>query len=185
LGGAVKVAVFGGGAVGLGLSSCLLASGASLHVHVRDPASRDALRRDGLVRSGLFGEYRARPGSFGVSTDPAALADSAPDWILVCTKQTARQAVLRTLGELWTKLASPGVVLCWNGWGSAEHFATRLPRERIFNATVTTGFALRARTRVEITVHGDRIHVGSLFGVGPQELTPLCADISAGGIPCA
>jgi 2-dehydropantoate 2-reductase len=180
----LKVAVFGGGAVGLGLSSCLLASGAALHVHVRDPATRDALRRDGLVRTGLFGEFRGRPGTFGVSTELAALAESAPDWILVCTKQTAREAVSRTLGELWPKLASPGVVLCGNGFGSAEHFATRLPPERIFNATVTTGFALRARTRVEITVHGDRIHVGSLFGASPAEVAPLCAAIAAGGIPC-
>jgi 2-dehydropantoate 2-reductase len=76
-------------------------------------------------------------------------------------------------------------VLCLNGWGGAERFAQGLPQDRIFNASVTTGFQRHGWTRVEITVHGDDIHVGSLFGASARELAPLCDAISKGGIPCS
>jgi len=181
----LNVTVYGGGAVGLGLASCLLASGVRVHVHVRRAADRDALRARGLTRTGIFGELHADAGSFGAGSDPDALAAAEPDYVLVCTKATAAGEVAERLGELWPKLGSPAVVLCANGWGSAERFATCVPPERVFNATVTTGFRRHDPTRVEITVHGDAIHVGSLFGAGSAEVAPLCEAIAAGGIPCA
>jgi 2-dehydropantoate 2-reductase len=181
----VKVAVFGGGAVGLGLSSCLLSSGVDLHLHVRDAATRDALHRDGLARTGIFGDVHAAPGDFSAGCDPAEIAAASPDFVLVCTKTTARDEVAQCLADLWPKLAEPAVVLCANGWGLAEHFATLLPASRIFNATVTTGFRRQGPTRVEITVHGDDIHMGSLFGAGVLEIAPLCTAIADGGIACA
>lgn len=180
----MNVAVIGAGAVGLGLSSCLLASGARVHLQVRDEHAAQALRREGLSRSGLFGAFRAAAGSFTVGTRPADLAAAQPDSLLVCTKTPAAAEIAEALAEAWTRLPAPLVVLCNNGWGSAERFARRLPPERIFNATITTGFRRDSWTRVEITVHGDHIHIGSLFGQPEAIVASLCAAIAAGGIPC-
>ncbi len=181
----MKVAVIGAGAVGLGLSSCLLASGASLHLQVRDPRAAEELRREGLTRTGIFGKLHAPAGSFTVGTALSDLANAEPAALLVCTKTTAADEIAGALAEAWPRLLpSPIVVLCHNGWGSAERFAGRLPKERIFNATITTGFRRDGHTRVEITVHGDQIHIGSLFDQPTSSVEPLCTAIAAGGIPC-
>jgi 2-dehydropantoate 2-reductase len=37
---------------------------------------------------------------------------------------------------------------------------------------------------VEVTVHADAIHIGSLYGEDPAAVAPLCAAIAAGDIPC-
>ncbi|MFP6622207.1 MAG: ketopantoate reductase family protein [Myxococcota bacterium] len=180
----MKVAVIGAGAVGLGLSSCLLASGASVHLQVRDPRAADALRGEGLTRTGIFGNFHAPAGTFTVGTSLSELANAEPASVLVCTKTTAVDEVAGVLAEVWPRLPSPLVVLCHNGWGSAERFARRLPKERIFNATITTGFRRDGWTRVEITVHGDQIHIGSLFDQPETTVASICAAIAAGGIPC-
>lgn len=176
--------MIGAGAVGLGLSSCLLAGGARLHLQVRDPRAAQALARRGLTRTGIFGDFHAPAQSFGVGSSTPELVEAEPEAILVCTKTTAGDEIAEALAEAWPDLPSPVVVLCHNGWGSAERFAARLPEERIFNATVTTGFRRDGVGRVEITVHGDEIHVGSLFDQPASAVRPLCAAIAAGGIPC-
>ncbi|MEE2674477.1 MAG: ketopantoate reductase family protein [Myxococcota bacterium] len=180
----MKVAVIGAGAVGLGLSSCLLASRANLHLQVRDPRAADTLRSDGLTRTGIFGNFHALAGSFTVGLDLEDLAEAEPETVLVCTKTTAADEVVESLAEAWPRLRSPVVVLCHNGWGSAEKFAARLPKERIFNATVTTGFRREGWNRVEITVHGDQIHIGSLFEQSGTRVAAICRAIASGGIPC-
>ena len=182
----MRVAVIGCGAVGLGLSSCLLAAGESLHLHVRSAEAADALRQGGLMRTGIFGRFEAPAGSFTLGTQLFELAALSPEYVLVCIKTTARNAVAAALAEVWPDLAGPpAVVLCGNGWGSAERFATEIPPQHVFNATVTTGFRREAWNRVDVTVHGDDIHIGSLFGASERVIEPLCAAIAAGGIPCS
>ena len=130
----MKVAVIGAGAVGLGLSSCLLASGASVHLQVRDPRAADALRGEGLTRTGIFGNFHAPAGTFTVGTSLSELANAEPASVLVCTKTTAVDEVAGVLAEVWPSLPSPLVVLCHNGWGSAERFARQLPKQRAAEA---------------------------------------------------
>jgi 2-dehydropantoate 2-reductase len=181
----LKVSVIGGGAVGLGLSSCLLAAGELVQLLVRSAKAAELLRHEGLVRTGIFGEVSAPPGSFEVATRLRDLLDFGPDVILVCTKTPARDEVATALADVFPRLSGPpAVVLCLNGWGSAERFALRIPQEHVFSATVTTGFRRDRANRVEITVHGDDIHMGSLFGVPERPVVPICEAISRGGIPC-
>jgi 2-dehydropantoate 2-reductase len=181
---AMKVIVFGAGAVGLGLASALLAGGAGVGIVAR-PATAESLRRHGLKRSGLFGNHAAPPGSFAVAEQADALPAGAADFALVATKAFDTDAAARAL------VAAPQVigshtrfVLCQNGWGSAERFAVHAPRARVFSARVITGFRRPALHEVEITVHAEPIHVGSLFGASSDEALPLCAAIATGGIPC-
>ena len=157
-----------------------------MQLQVRNAEAADLLRSQGLVRTGIFGKVTAPPGSFEVETELGAMARFAPDVILVCTKTTAGDEVAEALCGVFSQLPGPPTVtLCVNGWGSAERFAARIPEEHVFSATVTTGFRRDRSNQVEITVHGDDIHVGSLFGAPESVVAPLCEAIARGGIPCS
>lgn len=174
--------VVGAGAVGLGVGSCLLAAGWRVRFVTRGEGVA-ALAREGLRRSGIFGERLAAPGEFDVATSPDALPPSRPDVVLVCTKTFASEPVADALARA-QGLGDAPVVLFHNGWGSADVFAARLARERVFNARVITGFRRRSPAHVEITVHAEPIRIGSLFGAPVSRVQPLADAIASGGIPC-
>jgi 2-dehydropantoate 2-reductase len=172
--------------VGLGLASCLLAAGETLHLHGRRRDATDALRRLGLSRSGIFGCHEAPPGSFSASSSSDDLVSFAPDVLLVCIKAPDLDRAAEELARTWPQLpGAPPLVLCVNGWGAAQRVARGVPEGRIFNATVTTGFHRDGDAGVEVTVHGDELHVGSLYGTPTDELAPLCAALTRGGLPSA
>ena len=181
----MRVAIFGAGAVGLGLGSCVLRSDARVHFLVRTPMAAEPLLRHGLERTGVFGSARFAPESFEVGSSLERLARWRPDTVLVCTKATSSDEVASALAAVWQSFeVPPFLVLCQNGWGNAERFAARLPREQIFNARVITGFRCRDGWRVEITVHAEPMRIGSLYGSSPGAITELCEAIDAGGLPC-
>ena len=179
----MDVIVFGAGAVGLGLASALVGAG-PLRIVARG-ASADALRTHGLRRTGLFGRADAPPGSFGVAERADALSGGAADFVLVATKAFDTDAAAAALAAA-PRAAGPRTrfVLCQNGWGNAERFALHFPAERVFNARVITGFRRLALHHVEVTVHAEPIHVGSLFGASAAVVAPLCAALAKGGLPC-
>jgi 2-dehydropantoate 2-reductase len=176
--------VFGAGAVGLGLASALLAAGSRVRIVARG-ATADALRTHGLLRTGLFGRVSAPPGSFGVAESADALPGGAADFVLVATKAFDTDAAAAALAAAPHAVgARTRFVLCQNGWGNAERFAARFPAERVYSARVITGFRRPALHHVEVTVHAEPVHVGSLFGASAAAVAPLCAAIAKGGLPC-
>lgn len=181
----MDVAIVGAGAVGLGLASCLADREGAIHLVARREDAARAIRTSGIVRSGLFGAARVDPAKLHVATDVGALAGATIETILVCTKTLESETVARALADVWDSFATPPrVVLCHNGWGSAEVFAAQLPRSAVFSARVITGFRRTSEHAVEITVHAQPIHVGGLFGQDAADVAPLCAEIARGGIPC-
>jgi 2-dehydropantoate 2-reductase len=115
----------------------------------------------------------------------AELSRHELDCVLVCTKTTATPALAEELGAVWSSMpGTPALVVCQNGWGSAEIFAERVAPERIFNAMVITGFRRLAPHAVDVTVHANPIRIGSLFGADLAPVQPLCDAIDRGGIPC-
>jgi 2-dehydropantoate 2-reductase len=180
----VDVIVFGAGAVGLGLASALAGAGARLRIVARAESCK-ALRAEGLLRTGLFGELRVPPAGFAAAPALAELPAGAADFVLVATKAFDVEAAARALA------AAPGVVgerarfvLCQNGWGNAERFARHFPPERIWSARVITGFRREAPHHVDVTVHAEPVRIGSLFGEDPARVAPLCAALAKGGVPC-
>lgn len=181
----MRVSVIGAGAVGLALGSCLAAAGERPRLVVRDDEAARLLESDGLRRTGIFGVQRAEAGAIEIRRSIAELGDGPSDLILVCTKTHSSQDVAQALAAVWPEFqGEPGVVLCQNGWGNAEIFAEYLPREHIYNARVITGFRRSAPNAVEVTVHADAIHVGSLFAADLAPVEALCRAIDRGGIPC-
>ena len=180
----MRVLVFGAGAVGLGLASCLLKAGHFVTLIGREQTVQ-ALRRSGLGRLGIFGSHAAQPQQFDAHTSVAGAHTGEPyDYVLVCTKSFDSPTAAEALADVSPLLrADTPIVLCQNGWGNAEVFAARFGQDRVLNARVITGFCRPSPHQVEITVHAEPIHVGSIFDPGRTRAADLCEAISAGGIP--
>ena len=180
----MKILLYGAGAVGLGLASCLLKNGQQVDLVGREDTVT-ALQHNGLQRTGLFGEFTAAPESFGAYTSLSELPQTDYDFILVCTKSfDTRTSAEQIAAILFLNNASTPIVLCQNGWGNAEIFAEQFPKARIKSGRVITGFRRPQKHQVDITVHADAIHLGSLFDDDVSGLETLSAAIDAGGIPC-
>jgi len=175
---------YGAGAVGLGLDSFLLKSGAELMLVCRQNTAA-ALRQSGLIRRGIFGDYKTPPDPFQTFTRLDDIVDGRFDFILVTVKSfdsAAAAADLAQHASLWDK--NTKIVLCQNGWGNAEIFAEHFPKTQIYNARVITGFTRPQPNEVEITVHADAVHIGSLFHNDLNGIKDLCEAIGQGGLPC-
>ena len=180
----MRVLVYGGGAVGLGVASCLLRSGCAVDIVAR-PGTVAALERGGLVRTGIFGDSRAEAGTFGAFAELKGVQGPGYDFVLVCTKSFDSASAARDLaGHRGALGGEAALVLFQNGWGNAECFTGHFAPERVYNARVITGFHRHQPNEVEVTVHADAIHVGSLFGGGISAVEALCRGIREGGIPC-
>jgi len=179
-----RVLIYGGGRVGLGIASCLVKAGCAVDVIAR-AETVSALRARGLRRRGIFGEYHCPPGRFGAYGRLNELPPGAYHFLLVCTRCPDSRAAAEDIAGHPSLLAGESkIVLCQNGWGNAETFCVFFPKERIYNARVITGFARPRPNEVEVTVHADAIHIGSLFGCESAHVRALCDSITAGGIPC-
>ena len=179
----MNVLIYGGGAVGLGLGSCLIKSGVRVDI-LSGPDTVFRLRQEGLVRSGILGTFRAAPSSFGAYASLDEIRSAGYDHVLVCTKAYDSERAARDLAAHPELVDGADVVLCQNGWGNAERFCAHFPEERIYSARVITGFYRPQKNHTQATVHADAIHIGSLFHGSLSVLEPLARAISVGDIPC-
>lgn len=179
----MKVLVFGGGAVGLGLASCLCEAGVTPDLVARE-AGVSALSAEGLKRVGILGAAVYRNVRAAVSPD--AFASTGPyDYVLVCTKSSATAEAGRALSGV-PGLIGPAtcVVLCQNGWGNRERFSAHVDSSRVYNARVITGFSRPAPNTSHITVHVAPISMGHLDTPLSGELDPLAEALTRGGLSC-
>jgi 2-dehydropantoate 2-reductase len=180
----MDVLIYGGGAVGLGIASCLIRPGNRVEIVARDETVA-ALKREGLLRTGLFGRVHAKPEAFGCCVSLDEVAGGPYDFALICTKSFDSAVAAQDLADREERIGRGArLVLFQNGWGNAEAFAAHFEKGRIYNARVITGFRRPRPNEVEVTVHADAIHVGSLFATDLAVIEPLCRAICAGGIPC-
>ena len=179
----MRILNYGTGAVGLGINSCLLKSGQTVDMIAKENTAK-ALNENGLVRTGIFGNFNAPGGTFACATSLKETPQQPYDFILVSTKSFDSEAAAKDLCQ-YPKLINKQtkIILCQNGWGNAEIFAKSFPKEQIYNARVITGFSRLKPNEVEITVHADAIQLGSLFHKKIDELKELATLITKGGIP--
>ncbi len=180
----MRALIYGGGAVGLGLASCLLKSKALVDIVARKKTVI-ALQKNGLVRAGIFGLFSAEPSAFGSYTKLGQIEGKTYDYILVCTKSFDSYKAAKDLSEHKSLFGrETKIVLFQNGWGNAEEFTSFFDRKIVYNARVITGFQRKKPNEVVITVHADSIHIGSLFGVDASNVGDLSEYINSGDIPC-
>ena len=180
----MAVLIYGGGAVGLGIASCLLKAKQDVTIVTR-PETAARLQTDGFSRTGIFGDLDVEAGGFGVVTTIDELEHQRFEHVLVCIKSFNSENAARDIHAHRDLLSASGcIVLFQNGWGNAEIFSQFFAREMVYNARVITGFRRLDLNRVEVTVHADAIHVGSLYAGDLGRVVTLCDAINQGGIPC-
>jgi len=180
----MRVLVYGGGAVGLGIASCLLRSGCRVDI-VAHPDTVKALRAGGLARTGIFGAANFEPGMFGAFGAVTELGPEPYDWVLVCTKSFDSGQAAADLAQYQETVGHRvRLVLFQNGWGNAGLFTRHFGPASVYNARVITGFHRHQPNEVEVTVHADAIHVGRLNSTDVSAADALCRSIREGGIPC-
>jgi len=180
----MNILIFGSGAVGLGLASCLLKVGVDTSL-VAGRSTINALKTNGLYRTGIFGHFQAEPEAFSAFTDLKQIQSKIYDFVLVCTKSDQTQTAAENIFA-HRNLLKPEckIVHFQNGWGNAEKFLHFFSQEVIYSGRVITGFTRTAPNHVDITVHADAVHIGSLFNQPLKAVEPLCQAIDNGGIPC-
>jgi 2-dehydropantoate 2-reductase len=180
----MKVLIYGGGSVGLGIASCLLKSATQVDILARETTVL-ALRQDGLKRTGIFGNFHAGSSEFASYASLYEIYPGPYDFILVCTKSFDSGQAAEDLSQHGLLLDDKTkIVLFQNGWGNAEAFLSFFSKQQVYNARVITGFSRLQDNEVTITVHADSIHLGSLFDCDLSCLKDLALSISKGGIPC-
>ncbi len=180
----MKTLIYGGGSVGLGLASCLLKSKAEVDILARENTVK-ALQKEGLSRTGIFGDFHAEPSGFNCFNLLKQISGTIYDYILVCTKSFDSLEAAKDLNEHKSIIGEKTkIVLCQNGWGNAEKFLTYFKKDVIYTARVITGFQRTKPNEVKITVHADSIHIGSLFGSDLSAVKQLSKAINEGDIPC-
>lgn len=183
----MNILVFGGGAVGLGLSSCLAESGQAVDIVARENTVT-ALASEGLKRSGILGGSSWSPGTVGAFTglsDAIAEKKRPYDYILVCTKSNDSLEAAKKISEAKSLYDERTlVVLCQNGWGNREVFLDYFPSKQVANARVITGFCRHEPNHVEVTVHVQPISVGVIGSEDQKNLEPLSEAIEQGGLTC-
>jgi len=180
----MKILIYGAGAVGLGLASCLIKSGQEVHILGREKTVLK-LKKDGLKRSGIFGGFSAQPKTLNAYTSLEKIPKFPFDFILVSVKSfDSIRAAEDIKNQPSLFYGQTKIVLFQNGLGNAEAFANFFDKNRIYNARVITGFTRPQPNEVTITVHADSIHIGSLFNESLAPIEPLCVAIAQGGLPC-
>jgi len=185
----VKIAIWGAGAVGLGLASTLARPKQRLRILCRNAETLADLERHGIERTGLFGDLHVPPEQFAIESSTRSLAEDPPDWLLVCTKAFSSSEIARALEPIANELKGrTRLLFCQNGWGNESPFLHFWPPERLFHARIITGFHRRSLHHVEITAHASPIALGSIFVNTPHtthrdSLEELAQRFSQGGIP--
>jgi len=180
----LEIAIWGAGAVGIGLASALAGPGPPIRLIGRDPVTLRALSEHGIQRSGLFGDLHVPPERLRIESDPACLSAQPPEWLLVCTKAYASVEIAKALEGMAARLSDrTRVVLCQNGWGNEAPFLPFWPTQRLLHARIITGFRRPLPEQIEITAHASPIALGSVFGDPIQALEPLAERLTRGGIP--
>lgn len=179
----MKALLIGSGAVGIGIAASLCRMGWQLDI-VATGATAEALRTDGLRRSGLFGDLHVPADAVRVIPNPDMTEDSV-DHILVCTKAMSNEKVAHSLIRLAERLGSRmHITVFQNGWDTEAPFTALFGTARVFNARVITGFSRPQPNESRITVHAAPVLIGSLHGKGTESVAALAEAIHAGGIPC-
>ncbi len=180
----MNILIYGGGSVGLGIASCLLHSGIKIDILASEDTV-NALKKYGLKRTGIFGNFSAKPETFGCYSSLKEIHYVVYDFILVSTKSYDSLSAAGDISEHPSILNNKTrIILFQNGWGNAEIFCSFFPEEQVCNARVITGFCRPEKNHVDITVHADAIHVGSLYKNNVSNLETLCKLIDKGGVPC-
>jgi 2-dehydropantoate 2-reductase len=178
----MRILVFGAGALGQAVGCLLAADGHDVDLILRE-RFREAIRREGLAVTGIFGEFRVAPDRIGSFASIDAVRDRRYDYTLVTVKSYDTAAAADALAMIDDQ--SFTVVSLQNGCGNMEILRERFGNDHTLAARVITGFEIERPGLVRITVTADAIHIGGpLSGEIPPSAVRLAEAVNHGGLPC-
>jgi 2-dehydropantoate 2-reductase len=178
----VRVLVYGAGALGQAIGCLLAAAGNRVDLVLRDRFAQ-AIRRDGLAVTGIFGDFRMPAEGIGLHTAIDSVLAETFDFVLITTKSYDTAAAVADLVRIDSQTFT--VVSMQNGCGNLEQVVDRFGPARSLGARVITGFEIRHPGLVKITVTADDVHIGGYQeGKIPAAAERLAAAIDGAGLPC-
>ena len=174
----MNVLVMGAGAIGSAAGGMLARNGHRVHL-VGRPAHMEAVRREGLLISGLWGHHRVQ--DLGAHTAPTQVPADGLELVLITTKTYGTEEAVSAVAPL----VGPHTLVAslQNGLGNAEVIAEVVGRERTVAARVMFGAELSTPGRVEVTVQGGELMLGSPWGaVPPERVESLAGAFSQAGV---
>ena len=168
----MKILICGMGALGT-VYGCLLKQQGHYVAGLDRPATADAVKKDGLYVTGIWGEHRAQLDE--VVDQAGDLQETAFDIIIVSVKAFHTAEALQGLGAL---LASPAyIMLAQNGLGNYETALRLVPDSRLIIARVIFGSVTEGPGRAVVTVIADDVLLGSPSGAIPLSVLEEWAGI--------
>ena len=178
----MRVLVYGAGALGQAVGCMLAVAGNQVDLVLRHRFAQ-AIRRDGLAVTGIFGDYRVPADGIGLHVDLDGVLAETFDFAIITTKSYDTAAAVADLARIGSQ--SFTVVSMQNGCGNLEQIVDCFGPERSLGARVITGFEIQRPGLVKITVTADDVHIGGYQeGKIPAAAAQLAAAIDGAGLPC-
>ena len=176
----MRLLVLGAGAIGSVIGGLLADAGHDVTLLGR-PWHLEAVRRQGLAITGLWGEHRVKERLQTAICPDEIRRPPEFDWILVCVKshQTAEAA------RLLPGLLGPKTLVCafQNGLGNYDILRQAVSAERVALARVIFGAEIKPGA-VRVTVCADDVLIGSPDPRFPREqAVQLATALQESGIP--
>ena len=175
----MRIVVVGAGAIGSVLGGFLAKAGHEVTLLGR-AWHLDAVKRDGLRISGLWGVHHIR--TLSVATDPNVAASHGPfDWVLVCVKAHQTTGILQILPTF----LAPQTMVCalQNGLGNYETLIQAVDPAQLALGRVIFGVEIEPG-HVHVTVCADDVLIGAVDARFPSaQASALATMLKAGGVP--
>ena len=178
----MRILVYGAGALGQAVGCMLAAAGIQVDLVLRRRFAQ-AIRRDGLSVTGIFGDFRIQADEIGLHVDLDSLLAETFDFAIITTKSYDTATAVADLARISNQ--SFTVVSMQNGCGNLEQIVDCFGLERSLGARVITGFEIQRPGLVKITVTADDVHIGGYEeGKIPASAEKLAAAINGAGLLC-
>lgn len=174
--------IIGAGAVGVAIGASLSRRESRVDF-LTNKITKEYIEREGIKRTGIFGEIVCKPGDNSAYTEYENLPANTYDYIIVCVKTMANIDTSRKIYEARQCLKPEGrIVIIQNGWGNEEEYMKYFPEEKVFNARISTGFMKTAPNISYITVYAAPLLIGSIKGCDNIILKPIVDILNEAGI---
>lgn len=179
----MNILIIGAGAIGIALGASLGSRGVKVSCLATERTGQ-AIEKDGIHRTGLFGDADVSCDRVAVYYDYAALPSGEFDYVCICAKTMANAQIARDLSERKDCMAEEGcIVILQNGWGNDAPYLKYFDPSQVYNARVITGFERITPNVSRITVHTAPLLIGSLHGYPTDRVQALADAICSSGIP--
>ena len=180
----MNILITGAGSIGIAMAALLKNAGQDVSIYATGK-THDAIAADGIRKTGLFGDISFGADEVTLADDYAAFPEESFDYILICAKTMANDAVSKALSENRDILKPTGkLVIFQNGWGNDEAYLRYFDKEQICSARIITGFQRTQPNESRVTVYTSPLLIGNLYGLDTSPMAPLAEAITKGGLPC-